>query len=101
MAHPRLGAQMHDALEFLGGEQPRHRVTIGQVHMDEPESTVPLEPGETGLLERHVVVVIQVVESDNLIAAIEEALRGGRSNKPGGARNEKFHRSGSILEDQL
>jgi hypothetical protein len=101
MAHPRLSAQMHDALESFGGEQPRHRVTVGQVHMDEPESSAPLEPGETGLLERHVVVVIQVVESDNLVAAIEETLCGGRSNKPRGARNEKFHRTGSILEDRL
>ena len=98
--HPRLSPQMHDALESFGGEQAGHRVTIGQVHMDEAESTVLLEPFQTGPFDRHVVVVVQIVEADNLVAAIEEALCGGSSNKFRGARNKKFHRSGSILKDQ-
>ncbi len=101
VAHPRLRAQMHDALEFPGSEQLRHRLPIRQVGMDEPERLVRLEPGEAGLLERDVVVIIEIVESDDLIASIEEALCGGRANEPGGARDEKFHPSASILEDQL
>ncbi len=101
VAHPRLSAQMHDAFEFFGGEQARHRIPIGQIRADEPERAVRREPGEARLLERDIVVIVQIVEPDHLVAAIEQALGGGSSNKSGGARNEKFHRSASILQHPL
>ncbi len=35
VAHSRLGAEMHHAFEFFGGEQARHRIAIGQIRAHE------------------------------------------------------------------
>ena len=56
------------------------------------------EAREARLLERNVVVIVQIVEADHLVTALEQALGGGGSNESGGARHEKFHGSASILQ---
>ena len=41
--------------------------------------------------EARVVVGIEVVESDHLLAALEQPPRGMKSNEPGGAGDQQFH----------
>ena len=39
VAHAGLRAEVDDALEFLGGEQLRHAVAVGEVELDELEAS--------------------------------------------------------------
>jgi tRNA threonylcarbamoyladenosine modification (KEOPS) complex Cgi121 subunit len=91
MAHPRLSAQMHDAVEFLGAEQGLHRVPIGQIHMYEAERAVRLQARQPVAFERNRVIIVQIIEAADLVAALKQARRGGSSDEPSGARYKKFH----------
>jgi hypothetical protein len=70
VAHARLGCQMHHPREFLAGEELRHGRVVGKIELDGAELRRGEAP-EARLLESHVVVVIEVIESDDLVAGIE------------------------------
>ena len=74
VAHPRLRRQVDNELRVFGGKQVRHTFTIFEVKPSEPESLVRLQPSEPGFLQRHVVVVVQVIEAHHLVAAIQQPL---------------------------
>src|SRR5580704_13855773 len=86
--HARLGAQMHDALKPLLGEQGSDRLAIGQICMHETKTLLRLQPGETRVFERYVVILVQIIEADYLVAAIKQAQCSGGPNKARGTCNE-------------
>src|SRR5262249_56630998 len=52
---------------------------------------------EPRLLERHVIVVVDVVEADDALAARKQGLGHVKANKPGGAGDEDSHvQEGSV-----
>ena len=88
---PGLGGEVYDLVEFLVGEEFLHARAVGNVHLDKTEASKALELLKTALLERYFVVIVEIVEADNLIAARQQAQRGGHADKAGGAGNENFH----------
>jgi hypothetical protein len=40
------------------------------------------------VFERYIVILVQIIEADYLVAAIKQALRSSRSNKARGTRDE-------------
>jgi hypothetical protein len=69
IAHAGLRSQMHDALELPRREQVRHARTRGQIQLYELKVRITLEHLESRFLERHFVVIVEIVETDHLIAA--------------------------------
>ena len=49
------------------------------------------EARQPRLLQFDIVVVVQAVEPDNLIAALQQALRDMRTDETGGAGDQDFH----------
>src|ERR1700741_1227561 len=64
---PGLGRQMHDPHELLAREEPSHGCIVRKIHLHEAEERVR-QSLETGLLQRDVVVGIEIVEPDHLVA---------------------------------
>jgi len=91
IADTGLGGEMDDALGFLGGEEVFDRGSIGEVEAVEAEVGVTGEAGEAGFLEADVVVVVEVVETDDLIAAGEEFFGRVVADEAGGAGDEDAH----------
>ena len=52
-----------------------------------------LEPREARLLQRHVVIGVEIVEADHLVAAVEQPCRRVIADKAGGAGNQDPHRA--------
>ena len=50
-----------------------------------------LEPRQPRVLQLDVVVVVEVVEADHLVAARQQALRDVHADEAGGAGDEDFH----------
>jgi len=46
---------------------------------------MPGEDRESRFFQRHVVIVVEVVEADDLIATREQELRGVKTDEAGGA----------------
>src|SRR5204863_5452121 len=61
---------------------------IGEVELDELEVLASAEDLEPSVLQRDVVVLIEVVETDHLVAALEQYPRRMKTNESGGACNE-------------
>src|SRR4051794_5063763 len=88
VANAGLRAEMNDASELLRCEQLCHRFAIGEIELDELEVLASAEDLEPSVLQRDVVVLIEVVETDHLVAALEQCPRRMKTNESGGACNE-------------
>ena len=94
VAHAGLGGEVDDALRSVGGEGVFDGVAVGEVGDDLGEAGAAFEAGEAGALEVDVVVVVEVVEADDFVAAVEQALGDVRADEAGGSCNQKFHSAG-------
>ena len=92
MAHAGLRREVHHALKFLAREERGHGRLVGEVELHEAKLRLHREAREARLLERNVVVLIQVIETDHLVTAREQPLGRVRADEAGGAGQENFHR---------
>ena len=67
---PRLRREVDHPLELLLREEIRHPRAIREVELDEAEARERAQLLEPRVLEAHVVVVVEVVEAHDLVAAL-------------------------------
>ena len=91
VTHAGLRGEVNHARKFLAREQRLHAALVGEVHLHETKLRLPLEDGEARALEIRVVVVVEVVEPDDFVAARQQFLRDVGTNESGGAGEQDFH----------
>ena len=91
VADAGLGAEMNDPLRPSFGEEPLHAGAVGEVQLVEGEALAPLKLVEPRLLQIYVVVGIEIVEADDLIATLEQRFSGMVTDETGGAGDEHTH----------
>src|SRR5258708_20598326 len=82
---------MHDRVEFTGGEKLAHRLAFDDVEVLKENPAAPEQGLQARLLEPDVVVTVQIVDANNLVAAIEQVGRRRRADESGRPRNENLH----------
>ncbi len=82
---------MHHSLELFLREQRVHPGAVREVELDEAEPRVLAQDREPRFLQRRVVVVVEVVETDHLVAAIEEPAGDVKADEAGRAGDEDLH----------
>ena len=92
MAHARLRGQMYDRAELVAVEKLLHGLPIGDIELVESKAALSLENGESRRLELRIVVVVEIVDPDHLIAAREQRLRRVKADEARGPRDEHFHK---------
>ena len=76
IADAGLGRKVDDAVDLrMALEQFRDRLAIGDVRLEEREVRFLRQLREAGLLERNIVVVVQIVDSDHRVAASQKRQR--------------------------
>ena len=85
MPHPHFGGEVDHALRLMFCEQAVQRRLVRDVAPNEGERVLLLKLGQPRLLEADVIVVIEVVEPDHFIAAVEQCRRRMESDETGGA----------------
>ena len=69
-----------------------HAGPVGHVQFHKAEIGVAGEaPLRRFSLEADLVIVVEIVEADHLVAPGQKAQGGGHADKPGGAGDEDFH----------
>src|SRR5205807_55205 len=68
-----LGGEIDDGLRSPLGEELIHRVGIGNINPIESEGGMLEQLGQACLLEGDVVVAVEVIQSDNLLASREQS----------------------------
>ena len=83
-----LRRQMHHAPNGMLFEERRYTRTIGQIQFDELKLGMRTQAGQPRFLETHVIVVIQIVQTEHGVTAIEQSPAHMRPDKSGGAGDE-------------
>ena len=91
IAHPGLRGQMHDAVELVHCKQRGHAGTVGHVELDEIKAGLGRQTRQPVMLERRVVIVVQIIQADHLIAACQQQLADMHADEAGRAGDEYFH----------
>ena len=93
VAHARLRAQMHDAVEFEAVEGGDEGGVVGEVLPQEGEAVSALgrEVGEAGFLEVDVVIVVHAINADDGVSARQQFGGEAVADEAGGAGDENFH----------
>src|SRR5690606_27797744 len=68
-----------------------HRRAVGQVGLHVGVARMVLEARQPRLLQGDVVVVVEVVEADDLVAARQQHLRDMTADEAGSAGDENLH----------
>ncbi|MDT4870262.1 hypothetical protein FQZ97_1053340 [compost metagenome] len=99
VAHAGLRGEVHHGIEAVAGEQLRHRFAIGYVDLFENEARVLHQRRQSGLFERHFVVVVEVVDPDHLMTLQAQAPGRVKADESGGAGDENRHEApiGAVL----
>jgi hypothetical protein len=83
MSHAGLRSEMHDGGKTIRRKQLRHELAFGKVRPDEFEIRGCLELRDPGLFQMGIVISIEVVEADHLIAVRQQPPRDMHADKPG------------------
>ena len=92
IAHPGLGRQVNDPVDVgMRVEQRPDRVPVGDIEAPKGEPVPALQKVQPRLLERHVVVVVEVVDPDHPFAPRQQSLRGMKPDKSGDPGDQHRH----------
>ncbi len=92
MADADLGREMDDAFEIgIEGEDRARRLGIADVEIVEGEVGVLFQLGEARLLQLERVIGVHVIDADDLLAALKQALRHMHPEEAGRAGDENGH----------
>ena len=94
MPHPGLGGEVHDAVQVrLRVHQFEQRRPVGNITFLKLESRHAGNGVEPVALERRIVVVVDRVDTDHLLAPVEEGARDMHANEPGDTGQQYGHAS--------
>lgn len=88
IAHTGLRSEMYDLPKFMRPEQSLHPALIRQVQFAKRKPVMLPQPVKAGCLQRRVIIRIQVVQSDNLAAVVQQRLRDRATDKTGRSGNQ-------------
>ena len=91
-AHAGHRRQVGDGGEAVLGEQLLQQGAITNVALDEGERLVGAGQSgqllQVGTLARRIVIIVEVVDADDLVAALDERRRSVAANETGGAGDQ-------------
>ena len=96
VAHAGLRGEMDHPVERTFREAPLHRGAVRKVRLVEAIRSAavggdPVENAEPRPLERRIVIVVDVVEPDHGVAALQQALRRVKADEAGMSGDKNTH----------
>ena len=91
VAHAGLGGQIDHALGTALQKEAADTFRVGDVHPGVRIARPRFQPGQPRFLQRHVVIVVEVVDADHLVSPVEQAPGHRRTDEPGGAGDQDSH----------
>lgn len=83
-----LGCQVHDSADWLFSKQGCHTFAVSQIHFDEPELRERRKLRKPRFFEAHIVILIEIVEAQHMIAALQQPSGHVVPDKAGRAGNK-------------
>jgi hypothetical protein len=81
MAHASLGREVNDRRKPMFGKQLTDRGTIGKIGLHEIELRILAQDIQPGLLERRVIVAVEIVQTDHVAAFGQQLASDMKADK--------------------
>ena len=91
VAHPGLRREMDYPVGLFLSEQRRHRLAILDGHPVHGKIAMAGHAGQPSLFQRHFVIVIEIINTDDRVAAGKQTLGAMHANETGGPCQKNFH----------
>src|SRR5690554_6299603 len=91
VTHTGLGSQVDDPVGPVFFKGRIKGGFIFQVQAQIGEARVVGDSGQAGFFDVHIVVVVEVIHPDNVVAALQQAQSQGIADKARGAGDQNFH----------
>jgi hypothetical protein len=93
VAHPGLGAEVDDPVEAGAVQCPLERFVVREVRLDRGKglAVVAAELGIPVALQGDAVIIVEIVDSCDLVAAAQETVGDVMADEAGGAGDEDLH----------
>ena len=91
ITHARLGGEMHDAVGFEGPECLLDSLSILEIAPEIGKARMREQALHPGALEADVVIVVEIVDTKDLVATFEQAFGDCRADESGRTRHENLH----------
>ncbi len=101
IANAGLRTKMNYSVNLIVREEPLHGGSIGQIRLDESElliGGVLADEVQASLLERGVVVGVQIVQTQHRVSSLKKA-KGGEGTNESGSTGDKDMHSGLQIQD--
>ncbi len=79
---------MHHPARLVLGEQGGDAVAVGQIQRVMAVVRIGLKLGQPGLLQRRVIIGVEVVQPDNAFAPLQQTPGGMEADEAGGAGDQ-------------
>jgi hypothetical protein len=83
------GGQMYDPADRILEKQLFHPLAVGQIQLHKLKSVQGRQLSEPGFLQPHIIVIVQVVEPDDVITAVDEMPGNVKADKSRRARDKR------------
>src|SRR5690606_11540927 len=93
---PDLRSEMNDPVDAPSGKGSMHRLAIGDVERVEGKSRPPLQFRQAVSLQLDVVIAVQIVDADDLVAARQQSLGHMKADEAGNAGDHDLHPRTSV-----
>ena len=91
VSNTRLCGKMNHSLKGFFRKKCGHRPVIGHIHLDEAKIRVSGKSRQSGLFEIDVVIVVEIIDTDNLIPSRQQTEGGVHADESGSAGKQDFH----------
>ena len=81
VTHTRLGGQMNHSIKPVVGKKAGHAISIRAIHLQELEARILLHQAQSGFFEFGIVVIVQIIQTYNLVPPSEQCTPHCGSNE--------------------
>ena len=83
-----LGSQVHDTIQRILAKQGLNRRSVGHVDLVERELRMIDNLCQPIAFQLNIVIVVQIVETKDMVTTLKESFGQMKTNEPSGTRNQ-------------
>jgi hypothetical protein len=91
ISHPGLRGEVNDTIRLFISENACHRVFVFNRNTVKVKRLMPGDAGKPRILQRDIIIVVEIVNPDDIIAARKQALDTMHADEAGATCNQNFH----------
>ena len=91
VSDPSLRGQVDDAIKFVFVKERRYCQAVSDVELDEAKAVAAVQVVQARGFQSHIVIIIEIVDADDLVAPVEQSFRRVKTDKASGPCYQDFH----------